>query len=89
MNAKEPLYVVCRNGVFVIPEIVFHSLSATVTKGFVYLRQDRDTMTISSTHIADSRRRVLNTRYRANMFREATRLAVVDLRGTVLVMAVQ
>ena len=89
MNAKEPQYVVCRNGVFIIPDTVFHSLSATVTRGFVYLRQDADTFTISSTHIADGRRRVLNTRFRANMFREATRLAVVDLKGTVLVMAVQ
>ena len=89
MNAKEPLYVVCRNGVFIIPDTVFHSLSATVTKGFVYLRQDTDTLTISTTRITDGRRRVLNTRYRANMFRDATCLAVVDLRGTVLVMAVQ
>jgi hypothetical protein len=88
MNPKEPLYVVCRNGVFIIPETAFHSLSATVTRGFVYLRQDADTLTISSTYIADGRRRVLNTRFRANMFREATRLAIVDLKGTIQVMAV-
>jgi hypothetical protein len=88
MNPNEPLYVVCHNGVFVIPDALFRSLSALVKNGFVYLRQDIDTLTISSTRIADGRRRVLNGRFRANMFREATRLAIVDLRGTIQVMAV-
>jgi hypothetical protein len=88
MNPNEPLYVVCHNGVFVIPDALFRSLAALVKNGFVYLRQDIDTLTISSTRIADGRRRVLNGRFRANMFREATRLAIVDLRGTIQVMAV-
>jgi hypothetical protein len=88
MNPNEPLYVVCHNGVFVIPDALFRSLSALVKNGFVYLRQDIDTLTISSTRITDGRRRVLNGRFRANMFREATRLAIVDLRGTIQVMAV-
>jgi hypothetical protein len=88
MNPTEPLYVVCHHGVFVIPDALFRSLSALVKNGFVYLRQDIDTLTISSTRIADGRRRVLNGRFRANMFREATRLAIVDLRGTIQVMAI-
>lgn len=88
MDAKEDLYVVCQNGVFILPEPVYRMLATQVTNGFVYLRQDEDTLTISTTRIADGRRRLLNMRYRAPMFREATRLAIVDLRESIRVMRV-
>jgi hypothetical protein len=89
MDAKELQYVVCQNGVFLLPDRVFHALSSLVTNGFVYLRQDEDVLTISTTRIADGQRRVLNTRVRARMFREATRLAIVDLPDSVRVMGVE
>jgi hypothetical protein len=85
---NEPLYVVCRNGTFILPESVFRALEALVTNGFVYLRQDEDTLTISTTKLADGHRRPLNARVRAQMFRTATRLGIVDLRESIRVMAI-
>ena len=82
------MYVVCNNGVFTLPEEIYRSLAALATNGFVYLREDQDTLTISTTKITDGRRRVLNTYYRAQMFRNATQLAIVDLRESIRVMAV-
>ena len=89
MDANEPLYVVCHNGVFMLPERVYQSLAALVRNGFVYLRQDEDGLTISTTRIADGRRRVLQTRFRAPAFRTATRLAIVDLKESIRVMPVE
>jgi hypothetical protein len=89
MDAKEPLYVVCRNGVFILPEHVVKALSAQITNGFVYLRQDEDSLTISTTRITDGRRRVLGPRFRAPMFREATRLGIVDYRESIRIIAVE
>jgi hypothetical protein len=89
MDAKEGLYVVCQNGVFILPERVYEALSSQVTNGFVYLRQDDDTLTIATSRITDGRRRMLNTRFRAPMFREATRLAIVDLKDSIRVMGVE
>jgi hypothetical protein len=89
MDANESLYVVCRNGLFFLPESVFESLRALVTNGFVYLRQDDDVLTISTAKITDGRRRVLNTRFRAPMFRNATLLAIVHLNESIRVMSVE
>jgi hypothetical protein len=89
MDAKEELYVVCKNGVFILPDDVYRALANLVTNGFVYLRQDEDTLTISTTRITDGRRRVLNSRFRAPMFRAATRLAIVDLKESIRVMPVE
>jgi hypothetical protein len=89
MERNEPLYVVCHNGVFVLPDEVVKSLSSLVTNGFVYLRQDEDVLTISTTRVTDGRRRVLQNRYRAPMFRDATKLAIVDLKESIRVMAVE
>ena len=83
------MYVVCNNGVFNLPEEIFRSLAALVTNGFVYLREDPEVLTISTVKIAGGRRRVLNTRYRSPMFRGATQLAIVDLRESIRVMAVE
>ena len=88
MDANEPLYVVCRNGVFMLPETVYKSLANLVTNGFVYLRQDEDTLTISTARITDGHRRTLQMRFRAPMFRDATRLAIVNLRESIRVIAV-
>ena len=88
MNDSEPLYVVCHNGVFLLPDSVVKSLSSLVTNGFVYLRQDEDVLTISTTRVTDGRRRVLQNRFRAPMFRDATMLAIVDLKESIRVMAV-
>lgn len=88
MDANEQVFVGCRDGLFFIPEALLSSLSALVQDGFVYLRQDSDTMMISTTRIAGGQRRVLSGRFRANMFLHATELAIVDLRGTLQIMAV-
>ena len=82
------MYVVCNNGVFYLPEEIYRSLAALVTNGFVYVREDPDVLTISTTKIADGRRRMLNTHYRSQMFRNATQLAIVNLRDSIRVMAV-
>jgi hypothetical protein len=89
MDAKEPLYVVCQNGVFILPEHVLRMLSSQVTNGFVYLREDDDSLTISSTRITDGRRRVLNARFRSPMFREAVKLGIVDYRDSIRIMPVE
>jgi hypothetical protein len=86
MDANEPLYMVCRNGAFTLPENIFRALSAQVTNGFVYFRQDDDSLTISVTRITGGFRRVLNARMRAPMFRGATQLGIVDLRDSIRVM---
>lgn len=89
MDAKQPLTVVCQNGVFILPESIVRSLSAHVTNGFVYLRQDEDTLTISTSRIADGRRRLLSARFRVPMFRDAVKLGIVDLRDSIRVMALE
>jgi hypothetical protein len=48
MHETEPTYVVCRNGVFMLPDELVKSLGSQVTNGFVYTRQDEDVLTISS-----------------------------------------
>lgn len=88
MDANEPLYVVCRNGAFILPDSVLRSLSAMAANGCVYLRQDEDTLTISTIRMAGGHRRPLNARIRVPMFRTATKLAIVDLREAVQVMAI-
>lgn len=87
-DMQEPLYVACHNGVFVLPDQLVQSLSTLVTNGFVYLREDEDVLTISTSRVADGRRRVLQNRFRAPMFRDATLLAVVDLKESIRLMAV-
>ena len=88
MDNHEPLYIVCHNGVFLLPDAVLKSLSSLVTNGFVYTRQDEDVLTISTTRLVDGRRRVLQNRFRAPMFRDATMLAIVDLKESIRVMAI-
>lgn len=89
MNSNVSPYIVCHNGVFILPDAVFHSLAAAVLNGFVYLREDDDVLTISASRIEGGRRRLLNNRYRSAMFRDATRLAIVDLKESIRVMAIE
>jgi hypothetical protein len=88
MDANHEHYVVCHNGVFLLPDDVYQSLAALVTNGFVYLRQDDEVLTISTTRITGGYRRVLNARFRAPMFRGAKKLAIVNYKESVRVMAV-
>ena len=88
-RGDEPQYVVCHNGVFLLPDGVVAALSSLVTNGFVYLREDEDTLTISTVRLTDGRRRLLQNRFRAPMFRDATMLAIVDLKESIRVMAVE
>lgn len=88
MDANDSTYVVCHNGVFFLPQSIHRSLETLVTNGFVYMRQDEDVLTISTTKLTDGHRRVLNLRYRAPMFRNATRLAIVNLYESIRIMAV-
>lgn len=88
MDAKEALYVVCHNGVFVLPDQVFQTLSAQVRNGFLYLRQDDEVLTISTQRVVDGHRRALSPRFRVPMFREAKKLAIVNLRESLRVMIV-
>jgi hypothetical protein len=88
MDANHEHYVVCHNGVFLLPDDVFQSLAELVTNGFVYFRQDDEVLTISTTRLTDGHRRVLNARFRAPMFRGAKKLAIVNYKESVRVMAV-
>jgi hypothetical protein len=88
MVSNEEHFVICHNGVFTLPEAIYKSLATLVTNGFVYVREDHDTLTISTTRIADGHRRLLHTRYRAPMFRMARKLAIVNLKESIKVMAV-
>ena len=88
MDANDPPYLVCRNGVFFLPENVCKGLRALITNGFVYLRQDQEVLTISTTPIEGGRRRVLSGRFRASMFRGAKKLAIVNYNDSLRVMAV-
>ena len=88
MDAKESLYIVCRHSVFFLPEHVHYALQSQVTNGFVYLRQDDEVLTISTTRIDGGYRRVLNGRFRAPMFRDAKKLAIVNYNDSLRVMAV-
>ena len=85
---NEPPYIVCRNGVFVLPDSVRKGLESQITNGFVYLRQDDEVLTISTTRIEGGHRRVLSGRFRAPMFRAAKKLAIVDYNDSLRVMAV-
>ena len=88
MDANHEHYVVCHNGVFLLPDDVYRMFEHLVTNGFVYLRQDDEVLTISSTRIEGGHRRQLNLRYRAPMFRTAKKLAIVNYNDSVRVMAV-
>ena len=88
MDANEPPYIVCRNGVFILPERVCKALHALITNGFVYLREDDEVLTISTTRIEGGRRRMLSGRFRAPMFRGAKKLAIVNYHDSLRVMAV-
>jgi hypothetical protein len=88
MDANQSLYIVCRNGVFILPEHVCKALGALITNGFVYLRQDDEVLTISATRIEGGHRRVLSGRFRAPMFRAAKKLAIVNYNDSLRVMAI-
>lgn len=88
MDANESLYVICRNGTFILPPNVFRSLEALAPNGFVYVRQDDEVLTISTERIPGAHRRPLNPRIRVQMFRTATRLGIVDLNDSIRVMAI-
>lgn len=85
---NEPFYVVCHNGVFVLPEAIYKSLASFARNDFVYLREDEDALLISTTPVTDGRRRVLHMRFRTPMFRTARQLAIVDLKEAIRVMPV-
>jgi hypothetical protein len=85
----EPIFIPCQNGVFNIPEELVDSLAALSPRRIVYLRDDEDSMTIATVPLVDGRRRQLNSRYRSPMFRMATRLAVVDMKESLKIMAVE
>ena len=86
MDANEPLYLDCRNGAFTLPERIFRALSAQVTNGFVYFREDEDSLTISATRITGAFRRPFQARMRSPMFRNATQLGIVNYRESLRVM---
>lgn len=85
---NEPFYVVCHNGVFVLPDAIYKSLSSLARNDFVYLREDEDALLISTTPVTDGRRRMLHTRFRSQMLRHARQLAIVDLKESIRVMPV-
>ena len=87
MDEKVPQYVVCRNGVFTLPEAVVRALHAQC-RGLVYMREDDDVL-ISATRLADGRSRPLTPRFRAVMFRGATKLAIVTLPDSVREMSIR
>jgi hypothetical protein len=84
---KEPLQIACLGGLFTLPEEVFLSLKRTALSGTVYVRQSDDTVVIAPSPLADGRKRQLNRQYRAITFKSATRLAVVRMGESFLLMA--
>jgi hypothetical protein len=82
-------HIHCAGGAFSLPASAFARLEDACTSGLVYLRQDEDTLTISPVKLADGRRRRLNNHYRVTGFRTATRLAVMELGETIVLMPVQ
>jgi hypothetical protein len=88
MDANQQQYVICHQGSFVLPDEVYRWLEPMVTNGFVYLRQDHDALTISSTRLTDGYRRVFQPRFRSPMFRAARQLAIVNLQDSLLIMPV-
>lgn len=80
--------MICRNGVFILPDNVCKALRALITNGFVYLRQDDEVLTIATMRIEGGRRRVLSGRFRAPMFLGAKKLAIVNYNDSLRVMAV-
>ncbi len=83
----EPIH--CSGGAFELPPSAFARLESACVSGLVYLRQDEDTLTISPVRLADGRRRRLRNHYRVSMFRTATRLAVLELGDTIVLMPAQ
>jgi hypothetical protein len=83
------VYVVCYNGVFVLPDDLFEQFAQQVPKRMVYLREDDDVLTIARERIPGGRRRQLGPRYRSPMFRDAKLLAIVNYRESLRVMAVE
>jgi hypothetical protein len=88
MPLRDAIYVACQNGLFVLPEKVLAALETLAPRKIVYLRQDEDSLTISPQRIPDGRRRELHAHYKVAMFRTATKLAIVDMKDSLRVMAV-
>lgn len=80
--------IACHGGAFTLPDEVFRYLKEASTSGLVYLRHDEDTVVISPVPIPDGRRRQINRQYRADIFRNATRLKVMEMGETIRLMAV-
>lgn len=87
MDENNPQYVACRNGVFILPDHLVESL-ASYGRGCIYLREDDEVLTISSSVLEGGQRRPLTPRFRAAMFRDAACLAIVDLHDSLRVMSV-
>ena len=84
----EILPVRCINGVFMIPDALLRKLQNDSPKGYMYLRQDEDVLTIAPFRLADGRRRMVNARVRAPIFRQATHVMVVPVGETLQVMPI-
>jgi hypothetical protein len=89
MDANQAHFVVCHKGVFVLPDAVYESLSGFVTHGALYVREDEDVLTISTSRIDGGYRRAAGSRFRIPMFRGARTLGIVDLRDSLRVMIVR
>jgi hypothetical protein len=89
MDAKEALFVLCRNGVFFLPERVVQSLSFFVSNGSLYLRQEEEVLTISTQRLIGGYRRALGPRFRVPMFRLSRKLAIVDFNESLQIMEVR
>lgn len=87
MNPADPIH--CSGGTFELPPSAFARLEAACVSGLVYLRQDEDILTISPVRLVDGRRRRLRNHYRVPMFRTVTRLAVLELGDTIVLMPAQ
>jgi hypothetical protein len=85
---NEPHTIVCHNGVFVLPDTIYKSLASFARNDFIYVREDKDALLISTIPVADGRKRVLHMRLRAPMLRSARQLAIVDFRDAIRVMPI-
>lgn len=83
------MFVLCSNGIFLLPDATFEKLAASTRYGQVFIREDEDGVTISPEHLMDGRRRLLKKKCKALSLREATEVAVIDLGSDVRIVPVE
>lgn len=85
---RETIQISCVSGVFTLPAEVFAVLKRSSSSGMIYLREGEESVVISPTPVTGGRKRQINQHYRVSVFQDATKLALVEVGETILLMAV-